>query len=114
MRRRAPTHCRRDGDGSIDAAELGAVLKRMAIVGSAMPQHELDEFVATQLALADADASGRLSFGEFVSYYNSICDLPVIAAQQKQRAKEEAAKRNAAAKAEAEKASAAPLRSGVR
>jgi hypothetical protein len=71
----------------------------MSIIGAKMPQKALDEFVATQLALADADASGRLSFEEFVDYYNSICDLPVVAMEQKAKA-EAAAAAEAALKAE--------------
>ncbi|KAJ1635595.1 hypothetical protein T492DRAFT_863033 [Pavlovales sp. CCMP2436] len=64
-----------DHDGSIDGKELGGLLRNMAIVSAKMPQHAIDAFVATQLALADDDASGRLSFEEFIAYYNSIVDL---------------------------------------
>ncbi|KAG8458862.1 hypothetical protein KFE25_004196 [Diacronema lutheri] len=87
------THFDTNGDGSIDASELGAVLRRMAIVEGSMPQHALDEFVATQLALADVDSSGRLSFEEFVHYYNTVCDLPALAAEQRKRAQTDVARR---------------------
>lgn len=91
---------RSDGSGSIDISELGSVLRRMQIVSTQMPGAAVDEFVRTQMQLADTDRSGQLSFAEFVDYYNAVCDLPQIA----QAAREAAEKATAAAAAKAARA----------
>ena len=48
----------KDGGGTIDAEELGSLMRAL---GHSLEQHEIDELVKR----ADADNSGEIDFGEF-------------------------------------------------
>ena len=78
-----------DGSGAIDPSELGHLLASTGAARRPPPTtahrpvseaavgrsaEELRRWVADEFARADADASGRISFEEFVAYHNRLVD----------------------------------------